>query len=312
MKLSFRLPTRDRVEQIGARVEQVALEVETVRGLVARIRKPIATPVPQITGNQRGCTLIYSAGRTATQWLTSALNLHPEVFFSHGLDLNPAKRRSTAEYIAASQHRADSKADFDFSRVDDYFDRLERLGDYKILGNVHGLKLAPDQRYARTYRTCALVRHPILRVQSFVNKWSASRWTDVSSPAFVNDHSRAISAQYSVQDDPAAIPFIHAIDVTTKFDRAYSEMNIPIFQMERFSDSNFFLHIFDYVTFGKVHPDLSYIESVKSLPPVDPLAKHTIALQQFQAWQPWQRDYFLSAVARDDMTETYRALGYSF
>lgn len=264
-----------------------------------------------ISSNGRGYSIIYSAGRTATQWLTSAMNLHPDIFFSHGLDLNPRKRMTTAEYVEASNERHKQPADFDFNRIDDYFDIMERIRDHKVYGNIHGLRIHPYTQYRRNYRLCALVRNPALRVASFVNKWMGSSLATPTDPIYNNEHAREICQRYAIDPTtPGALYFIAAVRFTVTSDRDFIAMKIPVFQMEQFCDQQYFRKMFDYLTFGIVEFGDDYAASVQRLPPIDPLAKETIAPLLMRSWHPWQRRLLSDTIDQNDMRETYEALGY--
>ena len=128
--------------------------------------------------------IVCSAGRTATQWLADAFNLHPRVFFSHGPDLEPRKKEPGDDRNAISERIMQQINSFDWSKIDAYFDLLQKSGDYVAYGNIHGLVPSPayvgPAQGPRDYYMCALYRHPVARVQSFVNKWR-SEWRPAPS-----------------------------------------------------------------------------------------------------------------------------------
>ena len=122
--------------------------------------------------DSRRYVVIGSAGRSGTQWIATALNIHEQIFVAHGPDLQPQKLRSKSDRVRALQRNAASLTQGAFPDFDDYFDILEAQGDYGLYANIHGL-VPRSARFRRAYFMCALVRDPVLRVRSFVNKWKA-------------------------------------------------------------------------------------------------------------------------------------------
>lgn len=112
--------------------------------------------------------LIYSRGRTATQWIAQALSSVPGVMCSHGYDPEP--------YAAGGDKllRTRLAMHYGLPSVDAYFDMLETK-PFAAYGNIHGfdaVKLATWPGNRRRFRTAQITRHPFARILSFAAKWA--------------------------------------------------------------------------------------------------------------------------------------------
>jgi hypothetical protein len=131
----------------------------------------------------RTYSIVGSMGRTATHWITQALNCHPDVFFVHGWDFDP--RKDIAETFDEAEYRVskfktlmEGLSSYDEPQ-DRFFDIIEEVGDYAVYGTVHSVVPVwsePEKGdfRRRNFRTSCLIRHPVQRLQSFVNKTQRS------------------------------------------------------------------------------------------------------------------------------------------
>tara|TARA_R110000787_G_scaffold23762_1_gene67577 strand:- start:29 stop:856 length:828 start_codon:yes stop_codon:yes gene_type:complete len=190
-------------------------------------------------------TVIGSAGRTATQWITDALNCHDDVFFAHGATVKPTKDVPTdREALFLRMALEDSK--FDFSDVDGFFDIIETCGDYDVYGCVHALNAAGiaehQEKFGRQFVLMAICRHPIRRLNSFL----ARRMYEVRSfefrrESFIdeyrllnNDMIASISREYNLAElSDEDVVFIQVVQVIMDEDKRNFNYQIPIYTMER-------------------------------------------------------------------------------
>ena len=274
----------------------------------------------------RAYAIIGSAGRTATQWIANVFNLHEKVFFSHGPDLEPRKGILDHERSDIALRIAQQINSFDFSDIDRYFDLLESRDNYLVYGNVHGLiPSAIYQRpneYRRAYYACVVVRHPIRRVQSFINRWQyglrllSLRCPDqnnLSNDQTYREQLSKLSKRYKV-DEPEedAVLFLKALDVTLSYDSHYLGLGLPVYLMERLvSDLDYFLGLFYEVTARLVEPHNQYVAALKKQPPIDRQSNLVHAEAVFSSWRPWKRRFFVDEVERMVLLDTYHLLGYN-
>jgi len=116
--------------------------------------------------------LVTSHGRTATYWLASRLNAHPDVLCSHGPVLPPFLAYQTQPPDELALYAHETAGAFLQKTLDEVFEALEEAGPARVYGNVHGYSahelftmphLVPQGRLPVVFN---LVRHPVTRVES--------------------------------------------------------------------------------------------------------------------------------------------------
>ena len=274
--------------------------------------------------NQTHFTIIGSAGRSATQWINDALNLHDDVFFVHGHNLHPTKEiAEDRESVFVRMATQDSE--FDFDDVDAFFDIIERHKGYKIYGQIHGLDPAyiykHPQEFKRKYNTLAIFRHPVRRVNSFIGRLSyeVSKF-EFRKTEFIdnyqeknNDLLRDIMKTYDVAkltDED----LLHIQSVGYVFAQDYNNIinNIPVYIVERLtSDLDYFIDFFLYVTNYSIKIDESFLSRLQKLSPVDPRFKQSsLASDDYFKWKDWWKKYFKDEIEKLELVRAYKQMGY--
>jgi len=248
-----------------------------------------------------------------------ALNLHNDFFVSHGQDLQPAKNFWDPAHAALRQRIFDNRTAFDWNNVDGYFDILESQKNHSVYANIHGIMtLEPftnPTKFKRRYRVASMVRHPIPRVISFVNKWTERGATkrakifSESAPELMNETCR----RYGVdQNDPTTILFIHAVKTAFFFDSLYITAGVPIIVTERLvTDMDYFSEWIFHLTAGSVCATKDYIDRVSRASPLDQMNKSQSPTDVFSAWPEWQQRHFRDQLTAD-LQQKYLSLGYNF
>lgn len=159
--------------------------------------------------------LIYSRGRTATQWIARALSSVPGVMCSHALDPQPYAQRS-AVLRQADTHALVASGP---PNVDSYFDLLEAR-PFSAYGNIHGFDPVTIGPTRRTYRLARITREPLARAASFAAKWRHDLERGVTPPALkagADDLDR-LALELVLADDrrtwPASVRAFRMEDVT--------------------------------------------------------------------------------------------------
>ena len=268
--------------------------------------------------------LVLSAGRTATQWLTMALNLHPDFFASHGQDLMPVKWPSVEAYACGARDHFGNAASFDWNDVDGYFNLLQAQGRFRVYANVHGIMSTEPstnpEKFVRKYRSVAMVRHPLHRVHSFVSKWNAQH-VGPSRHAVVRGFFEGAAdlmietcERYGIdRNDHEAIFFIQAVKTTFLFDSLYFGCNIPIIMMERItSDLGYFCEMFEYLTDGVLKTKKRYLSKIAAMARIDHLSNWKEDEVVEKRWKSWQVDHFYDQLTKSALCPVYLKLGYNF
>ena len=269
--------------------------------------------------------IIGSPGRTATQWLADAFNLHEGVFFAHGPNLQPRKGLLPEERESEFFRIIEEMDTFSFQDVDSYFDVLENLGAYHVYGNIHGVEpvtayLQPAG-FRRQYFTCAVVRNPVRRIQSFVERFRYEiSVTDRRRNFYVNKYRRMnrdrlakLGRDYGrggFSDDD--LLYIQAADTTLRYDKTYLDTGMPIYTTEQLvSDVDHFLGLFLKATAGSVPITDDFALKVRRLSVVDARGNsQQTARSLFGSWESWIRAYFRNRLEKFGLRSSYEMLGY--
>ena len=307
-----------KLTRVAEKYERIPAYIRLRRRNMELVRHRSALPVAY--------AIIGSSGRTATQWITDAFNLHNRVFFSHGGDLEPRKKTASEDRTRIFLRMLREIDSFDFTDIDGYFDLLEAAKPGCIAyGNVHGLGAErvyqAANQYRRRYYACAIVRHPIIRVNSFVRRFEHEiRITDLRRKLYLQDYKRdhnerlgELSRQYGVDcSSDNAVLFLQAVN-STFADQHYLNLGMPVFNMERLvSDVDYFLKLFSDATALLVEPDRQYVSKLRRLAPVDRLGRDLISARfLFSDWAEWKRKYFFDEMEKTQLLDVYESLGYS-
>ena len=278
----------------------------------------------QSTNNQTQYTIIGSAGRTATQWINDALNLHDDVFFVHGHNLHPTKEMVTdRESVFVRMATEDSK--FDFDDVDGFFDIIERHKGCKVYGQIHGLSPAYISKHSwefrRKYTTLCIFRHPVRRINSFIARltYEVSQF-DFRKAEFIdeyrenkNDLINSIMGKYGLSElFEEDILFVKSVSNVFDQDRINIDSDIPVYIAERLTaDLDYFIDFFLCVTTYSIKIDESYLSRLQKLSPVDQRFKQSsLASDDFFKWKDWWKKYFKDEIERLELVRSYKQMGY--
>jgi hypothetical protein len=261
--------------------------------------------------------IVNSAGRTGTHWLTKVLNLHSDVFCTHGPDLNPEKNEGEMRFERIQRERMALQR----LPADEYFDMLEKTQRAKCYGNVHG-GLNIDAGSKRNYVVCNIVRHPIKRIVSFVNRWE--REVALSEYSLQNIHLRLKekNLQQAIQATPRCLKnvdmektenylFLNALFNTMNYDYVAFKNETKVFSFERMvADIDYYLTIFIYLCGSDLVVDDQYLTRVANESPIDETQKESIAKLVFDQWDSWKREIFLELLEFHDLGDAYVNWGY--
>ncbi|MDH3972694.1 MAG: hypothetical protein OEV42_00325 [Deltaproteobacteria bacterium] len=274
--------------------------------------------------------VIFSYGRTATQWITKALNMHSDIYCSHGPDYGDGKSASASEEDERERLDLIQKRMNKFTKsmdLDEYFDRIETIQKGKsFYGNIHGIlpqrvftRLRP---FKRKYNFINVVRHPVKRVESMKNRL-----------LHVSSGSEFLKQQYEnmflfEKDTKMMHRLVEKFDVDfSKYDNRIfflavqlleadlveSSLPVPHLQMERITaDIEYFLYFLKKITGGKLKLSDSYIRDVALFGKVDERGSNMInsSFDQFEQWEEWKKWLFLKTIDKLKLFKVYDNYGY--
>ena len=271
--------------------------------------------------------LITSHGRTATYWLASSLNAHPNVRCSHGQVLPPVLEYQVQPPDEVVLQAHTSQDEFARRSLDDFFDELEKAGPAAVYGNVHAYSAHTLFTHVlrgpvrRNPVVLNVVRHPITRIESLKRRLLhemtfspvARRRLEREFEVFVTpDVLATVRANCDVDLGPSENrAFLYAVCFITTLDRMDLEIPVSHLPMERLTkDVDFFAWCFSQVTQGTVRLDTAYLRQVFAAGRMNFQADETSAVGRYEAWAPWMRVAFRAAMAVWELEQLYAPLGY--
>ncbi len=261
---------------------------------------------------------ISSRGHSATAWVSAMFSSHPDIVCFHGT-------RSVPPYGSGTGHDMDPES---------FVQALEVCAGSshgKLFGAVHGFygvacKEAIEKRGGRF---AAIIRHPIKRIHScFLFSYagkimgeSTSKPVGLDLYAFIRSRNmdkvaQRVDANGSLLVSEVENCFFHTCESLVHFDieclrEAGYEAN---FRMEDIvSSTDAFLHLFDYMTLGKVQYDQEYVGKISESRKIN---THTVPATHDEIYESWPESFkylFHLALERNGgapVYEAYAAMGY--
>lgn len=275
--------------------------------------------------------LVTSYGRTATVWLTQALNLHPDILCSHGPSYIPIITRKNVPYTEASVVDAqNSSPQFHSQTIRQILLRLEEHGNARWIGNVHGFTSRNlwlrgwTELDTPPYRSVNLLRHPIARADSFWRRWQCERNFD--SP-FTRWIASEVTKKLKYQRTIKELKYYYNITLESFEERAffyavmqmsndYRDMKLKTAQIisERLvSDMDYFAYTAKLLMGDSISLSNEYLDQVQQLGKQNAsTTSGRDADSIFKSWQPWQRTLFM-VFLRDHpkLAACYESYGYT-
>jgi len=294
-----------------------------------------AEPAPAcLAGSTRASVVaplsfVCSHGRTATEWIFKALNLHPDIFAVHGpvspppADLNDPAYQNLLKTTWVSGER------FHALTVDQMVEEMA-VSDRPFKARVHAIgafqlieKMRSD-RPRSPVRIVNVIRHPVTRAESFHRNFMFTsglfrefrrhmtefhQSSQIVSELVEVVHSNGFPKLKSNEDKL----FINAVawlandfpDLTT---------GVPIFLHERLTSDSEYWTDFLLATFGpSVDIAFEYLRSVRELPPANAQNPSAPSSREVYAqWEPWKQFVFRHFALSRNLAAIYRPYGYRF
>ncbi len=263
---------------------------------------------------------LITTGRTATHWIAKALSMHPDIMCVHGTDLSPYQE-DKAETARTMRHHEDSKT-VTAMNLDEYYDILERR-NFLVYGVIHGITahgaLANPGLYRRHYYIAGVTRHPVMRAQSFANRWIfeyrnliTERETMMLQANERIEHVRSWGVILPADADLTLEDRIFISSAVWMFGtEAANDGRFPCFRMEDIVGSREgFVGFFTAVTQGKLLLQETYLDAVMALPRQDSLTAAGSAKEVYASWPRWKQQMFTGLLEFYQIEGCYTDLGY--
>jgi hypothetical protein len=276
-------------------------------------------------------TFVCSRGRTGTQWLTEALNLHPDILAAHGPMSPPVwfhGKPSVRLRAAVDQQWHSRLGGLSLAQCRE---EMALAGPARYYALVHALtvpevaeKLGKEPSSGQM-ATVNVVRHPVPRINSFQAEWLLGdpviyaplhgylldRWRQ--EPLFAQYRER-IARRFDVDFTARRNIFFVMACYWLRYDQNDFEFPVRHFAYERLVVERDYMADFLRAAFG---PSFAvsdeHLEAITRLGPRNARAEGPVAPEAvFAAWQEWQKYCFTIVFEDIDLLRTYADFGYEF
>lgn len=292
--------------------------------------------------------LVTSYGRTATYWLASFLDRHPDIICSHG-----PLAVTDSQFMAPQRQqviRAHNNWDnFNNTTVEQFFDEIEKRGEAKIYGNVHGYTLRglisryTKEKIRRKIWVSNLIRHPVTRVESLKNEWCQEISYSPRMRQFLSEYwqtnlkwcqeisynpelHQSLSKSWQTDletvqrelrdvDFDASDNWIFVVALYWAIGHDVNELQMDCvdhIQMERLtSDAELLLHLTNEITQGTLDIKHSLIDEMINSDRYNATSNSKMfPMSVFDSWEQWKRALFGLAMDQYEAREIYDPVGY--
>lgn len=274
-------------------------------------------------------SFICSHGRTATTWITHALNSHPDIAAVHGPISPPGAADQAFDSKTLLRRGWDTSKFFALS-IDEMANEMAQLSDKPFKARVHALNAyrltekIKAEKPACHIRAINVIRHPVTRIQSFQNKWTDDWAESKNLRAFFEGYYRANpyarELQKAAAEHKIAIPdsqesklFVCAVAWLVNDFQDFGT-DIPVFLHERLiSDPEYWIAMLRAAFGPNLTIPFTHIRNVQKLKPknVSDVANRSSA-EVYANWDVWKRFVFNHFALKYNIAAMYRRYGYEF
>jgi hypothetical protein len=263
-------------------------------------------------------------GRTASYWLASILNKHPDIICSHGptippkIDLDDTMPRSLSTPLG-NVHSF---------KISEIIEEHKKLGTAKFYGNVHAF--TADELYMKCIaenltipiNLINIIRHPITRLSSVNTMWAAGNTKEHLAnleASFVNQAQVRENIRYvekTLGQKNLSYYDKVFIGAATSTVADVFEFSIPIkrFVFERLiTDFDYLIHVINEATDYNLDINNEYIKILRETPKKNHTSmQYKSAREIFMELEPWKKDFLSYIFTNRNLFSLYRELGYDF
>lgn len=271
--------------------------------------------------------LITSHGRTATYWLASCLNAHPDIICTHGPVLPPVLDYHSQPSDDVTKYAHETVNAFYARTIDQVFEEIEAAGHAKLYGNVHAysadqlFKISNFEFPNRKPVIINLVRHPITRIESLTRRLLF----ELNFNPFIKDMLGPGFYSYVTPDVLDNITDEIGVDLNNIDVRAFiysacfiptndlNDFNLPVFHIPMESltkDIECFIWLFRQIAQGYVNITSEYIHGVFNTNRKNDHAQEMSSIRRYGLWETWKQKIFKIVMEKFDGVNTYMRFGY--
>lgn len=285
--------------------------------------------------NASNIFIITSHGQTATRWLSSVLNKHPDIFSSHGYTYPPThtENRDLSQEEIEKILSLSNKRFWEIT-LSQYISELKEVKSKSYIGSVHAYMYGylmnqlkdPSIAHARKQLVIInMVRHPISRIQSAFKCWLPDHLENVESSFVDNDFNnrcrfitssiKNIKTDYSISDKYFTVALLQACDIARDIALA-TKNKCPQIRFEDITTKpDSIKSIIKLISQGKIK--LSP-EEAQNLLQTDRINEHNKGNHPkqpdhiFSTWEEWKQRAYLHIHQSQNFDSVYSSFGYDF
>lgn len=253
-----------------------------------------------IKDNTKETFFVTSYGRTATAWLTHVLNLHDDIYCTHGPALHLGKEATVSVH--------EQQGDFYALSLDEIINGMQSRVNTRMYGNIHAFTASNLHRKLSSegisypYRWVNIIRHPFVRLESFVRQWVRDI-EENGNVVLKKNLEDAIAANPTCQGLMKVVNQSYSVDFSNiknsfflysivQLGNDLSDIEVPcrhIKYEDIFSSTEYFIWFFKYLTNNKMPINENLMQSIKNSKLEGSSQKKGILYKEvIQKWEKWQ------------------------
>ncbi len=279
--------------------------------------------------------VVTSHGWSASHWLAISLDTHPEITCAHSaLNIHSRGGDSSEGFLKqnvdkhgnAVRGRENLSIDTALDQVKSYTSDPKK----HIFGNVHTYRIRdlPELKrkfpVPRKHVLMNLIRHPVSLVNSGFGQlrdfleWDVYTLMDVvGAMSRQIDFASQLSKKYGLDlCEPNVLAFMGACYHQSFLARDHEiAPDAPTIIMERMTtDREYFSSVISYLSDGHVKCENDYLDEIFNIPQLNRHAKSKkmTPSEQYESWEPWQREAFKFSFEGFKLDKYYARYGYDF
>ncbi len=274
--------------------------------------------------------LVTTYGRTASHWLTQALNKHKDISCSHGpFGGNVGPNYEDGSERSLDQIRKEAVKIWNKMSIDEMFSRMEERKSL-YYGNIHGYNWSSinarflNEDIKRKIKIANITRHPINRIVSLVAAWEKEESVSIITTNFYENEfkrffpiaNKYLEGTYVNFEEKKNRRLFLAAYITLYYDAIdlfIDGLHIP---MERLTkDPEIFLLLLKYLTNSDLDIDKDFFRSVYSLKRISYTSSEiSTSLDNFVSLPDWTKSFLSNLLVHFDrfysLGKKYKNLGY--